>query len=128
MALSEAQKMLLEYLKSIQVGEEIAIACYFESLAQQKRDAFITKSKLDAKAISMPNVENMDFSFDENKNDKKNLNSKIPVIALTANVVVGAKEMYLNEGFDGYLTKPFEPEKVERLIMDLLPSELIESV
>ena len=54
------------------VGEEIAIACYFESLAQQKRDAFITKSKLDAKAISMPNVENMDFSFDENKNDKKN--------------------------------------------------------
>lgn len=75
----------------------------------------------------MPELDGVE-TFHRLRNDKKNLNSKIPVIALTANVVVGAKEMYLNEGFDGYLTKPFEPEKVERLIMDLLPSELIESV
>ena len=75
----------------------------------------------------MPEMDGVE-TFHRLRNDNKNSNSKIPVIALTANVVVGAKEMYLKEGFDGYLTKPFEPEKVEQLIMDLLPSELIESV
>ena len=29
-----------------------------------------------------------------------------PVVALTANAITGMKEMYLNEGFDEYLSKP----------------------
>lgn len=35
-------------------------------------------------------------------------NKETPVIILTANALVNAKEMYLNEGFNGYLTKPIE--------------------
>lgn len=48
-----------------------------------------------------------------------------PVIALTANAVTGAREMYLNEGFQNFLSKPVNPEKMERMIMELLPKEKV---
>ncbi len=37
-------------------------------------------------------------------------------IALTANAVTGAKESLLNEGFDGYLSKPIDSRKMEKLL------------
>ena len=48
-----------------------------------------------------------------------------PVIALTANAIAGAKEMYLSEGFHSFLSKPINPEKLEKLMLDLLPEEKI---
>ena len=48
-----------------------------------------------------------------------------PVIALTANAIQGAKEMYLNEGFDEFLSKPIQPEKLEKMIKKWLPKELL---
>lgn len=48
-----------------------------------------------------------------------------PVIALTANAITGAKEMYLAEGFNGFLPKPINPEKLEQLILKLLPRDLL---
>lgn len=49
----------------------------------------------------------------------------IPVIALTANAVVGAKQFYLDAGFEDYLTKPIEPEKLEDMLIKYLPKELV---
>ena len=48
-----------------------------------------------------------------------------PVIALTANAVTGAREMYIGEGFSDFLSKPVRPDKMERLIMELLPKDKI---
>ena len=48
-----------------------------------------------------------------------------PVVALTANAIQGAKEMYLKEGFDDFLSKPIQPEKLENMIVKLLPEELL---
>lgn len=48
-----------------------------------------------------------------------------PVVALTANAVSGAREMYLAEGFDGFLSKPVAPDKLEQMIVQLLPEEKI---
>lgn len=48
-----------------------------------------------------------------------------PVIALTANAVTGAREMYLSEGFENFLSKPVNPEKMEKMIMELLPEEKV---
>lgn len=48
-----------------------------------------------------------------------------PVIALTANAVAGAREMYLNEGFHDFLSKPVNPEKMEKMIMELLPEQKV---
>lgn len=52
----------------------------------------------------------------------------IPVICLTANVVSGAKEMFLEAGFDDYLSKPIETEMLEKTILEKLPAEFIRPV
>ncbi len=49
----------------------------------------------------------------------------VPCVALTANAVSGAREMYLNAGFTAYLSKPVDGEKLERLLKDMLPPEKV---
>ena len=44
-------------------------------------------------------------------------------IALTANAISGAREMYLDAGFADYVSKPVEGEKLEKLIKSYLPAE-----
>ena len=36
-----------------------------------------------------------------------------PVIALTADAVAGAEERYKEEGFDGYIAKPFNKDQIK---------------
>ena len=54
-----------------------------------------------------------------------NLSKEAPVIALTANAVGGARQMFLAEGFDGYLAKPVLWEELESMIKGLLPETLV---
>lgn len=49
-----------------------------------------------------------------------------PVIVLTANAVSGAKETYLSQGFDDFLSKPIVPDKLENMIVKMLPDRLLE--
>ena len=51
-----------------------------------------------------------------------------PIVCLTADAVVGAKEHYLAEGFSDYLTKPIDSFALEKLLMRHLPSEKVQSV
>ena len=39
-----------------------------------------------------------------------------PVVALTANAITGMREMYINEGFDEYLSKPISTSELNKLI------------
>jgi len=57
--------------------------------------------------------------------DSSSVCSSTPVIALTANAIAGAKEMYLSEGFHSFLSKPINPEKLEKLLLELLPEDKI---
>ena len=48
-----------------------------------------------------------------------------PVVALTANAIVGAKEKYLKEGFYAFLEKPIDSQKLENMLLELLDDSLI---
>ncbi len=43
------------------------------------------------------------------------------IVVLTANVVSGAKEMFLSEGFDGFISKPINIADFERVMLGVLP-------
>ena len=51
--------------------------------------------------------------------------TSVPVIALTANAIVGAKEEYINAGFSDYLSKPIEGMELEKMLMKYLPQDKI---
>ena len=50
----------------------------------------------------------------------------VPVICLTADAVVGAREKYLAEGFSEYITKPVDSYALERMLQKFIPDDKIE--
>lgn len=50
---------------------------------------------------------------------------KVPVIALTANVVDGVMEEYRKAGMDSCLFKPFSLEQIEKKLVEFLPEEKV---
>ncbi len=59
------------------------------------------------------------------KETEDNASKEAVLIVLTANAIVGAKEMFLENGFDDYISKPIDGEKLENMLEKYLPSELI---
>ena len=65
-------------------------------------------------------------TLNELKKEKDNPNFDTACICLTANAISGARDEYISAGFDDYLTKPIDPDKLESMLMEMLPNELIE--
>ena len=64
-------------------------------------------------------------TLQEIKADTGNPNIDTPMICLTANAISGAREKYMEAGFDDYLTKPIDPDKLEEMMLEFLPPEMI---
>ncbi|MCQ2494125.1 MAG: ATP-binding protein [Lachnospiraceae bacterium] len=75
----------------------------------------------------MPEMDGIDVMNVLN-NDKTHPNQSTPIIMLTANAVIGAKEEYLEIGFADYLSKPVHPAELESMIIKHLPPDMIELI
>lgn len=62
------------------------------------------------------------------KGMRGNQSANVPVIALTANAVSGAREMYLQEGFSDYISKPIDGRRLEEMLEKYLPEDKIHKV
>ena len=49
----------------------------------------------------------------------------VPVVALTANAVSGARELFFKEGFQDFVSKPIEMSHMEVVLKRWLPDEII---
>ncbi|HAL01896.1 MAG TPA: hypothetical protein DCP07_00910 [Lachnospiraceae bacterium] len=73
----------------------------------------------------MPGIDGMEV-FDRHKKNNSSPNKNTPIIVLTANAIAGMKEEYLGYGFDDYLSKPVEENKLFLTLKKYLPQEKID--
>lgn len=59
------------------------------------------------------------------RNDEASLNRETKAVVLTANAVAGSRQMYIDKGFDDYLTKPLDSKLLEQTVMRMLPEEKV---
>ena len=67
-------------------------------------------------------------AFHKIRETENGASKDVPVICLTADAIIGAKERYLSEGFSDYLTKPIDNFALENMLMKYLPEEKVELV
>jgi CheY-like chemotaxis protein len=59
----------------------------------------------------------------EQQKENQNPRGQIPIIALTANAVVGMREMFIENGFNDFLSKPIDVSKLDEMLERWIPGE-----
>ncbi len=72
----------------------------------------------------MPGMDGTE-TFHRIKEDKDSPNADTPIIVLTANAISGARDNFLKVGFDDYLSKPVESDKLEEALIRFLPKDKV---
>ncbi len=136
--ISYRQKFTAKDANVLVIDDNLMNLMVFKSLLKQTKIRVDTASSGD-EGISLSDDKKYDvIFFDHMMPDKDgietlhelkalsdNPNVSTPAICLTANAISGAREDYLNEGFDDYMTKPIDPEKLEDMLRAYLPPEKI---
>lgn len=107
-------------LKRTQIHVDTAISGY-ECLEMAKSTVY-DAIFLDHRMPGMDGIE----TLAELKKLTDSLNTDTPVIALTANAVAGARELYRQAGFDDYMTKPIDTRRLEECLLSFLPAEKVQ--
>ncbi len=103
----------------LQIDTAISGMSALKKLSENKYDVVF----LDQMMPSLDGIQTLKMA----QNMPENQSKKAPTIALTANAISGAKEMFLREGFTDYLSKPIEPKSLEEMLIQYLPPEKINS-
>ena len=104
-------------LKATQIQVDTAMSgmSALKKMARNKYDVVF----LDQMMPSLDGIQTLKLA----KEMKENKSQDVPMIALTANAISGAKEMFLKEGFTDYLSKPIDAKALEETLMKYLPVE-----
>jgi signal transduction histidine kinase/CheY-like chemotaxis protein/HPt (histidine-containing phosphotransfer) domain-containing protein len=62
-------------------------------------------------------------SWEKEQQKKDLVRHQIPIIALTANAVVGMREIFIQNGFDDFLAKPIDVSKLDEVLNRWIPEE-----
>ncbi len=62
------------------------------------------------------------------REDMSNPNQNTVVIALTANAIAGCREEYLAYGFNDYIAKPIEAQKLDEMLIQHLPEKIVNHI
>ena len=113
------RKMTISLLKSSGIMIDEAAGGYecLDKVAEKHYDLILLDHM-------MPDLDGVE-TLHRMKDMPDNKCADTPVVILTANAVIGAKESYLKEGFMDYLSKPVRSDKLEAMIMKYLPDELL---
>ena len=107
--------VIRELLKNIQAKVESARSG--EECIRKQHEKKYDIIFLDYRMPGMDGIE----TLAEIKKDIESPNRDTPVIVLTANAISGARENFLREGFDDYLSKPIESDRLEDTLIRYLP-------
>lgn len=99
-------------VKCVQSGQEC-----LESLQQEEYDIVLLDHLMPGMdgIETLSRIRQMGKTYDD-----------LPVIALTANVMYGARERYVNMGFHDFIEKPIAVSKLEETLGRYLQAEVIE--
>jgi len=65
----------------------------------------------------------LSFAFGKTRSYNGNSPGQIPIVALTANAVVGMKEMFIEKGFNDFLSKPIDVSKLDEILDRWMPKD-----
>ena len=124
----------LTYLKILLVDDNPLNLKVTARMLQRFKATDITKVESGFECLEITEKESYDLIFLDDmmpkmtgvetlKRLRERPDFKTPVIALTANAIVGMKERYLKAGFDDYLAKPLEKEELVKVLNNVLNGE-----
>ncbi len=102
-----AEKVLSDWKWKVELAEN-----GFTALEKVKQNGF----DIVLMDIQLPGMD----GYETTRRIRKEFQSPIPIIAMTAHALVGEKEKCLEAGMDGYISKPFEPENLYMKILTVM--------
>ncbi|MBU1001618.1 MAG: PAS domain S-box protein [Proteobacteria bacterium] len=70
--------------------------------------------------ISMPEMDGLEATRQIREGGSDGLNTKVPIVAMTAHAMKGDRERFMAAGMDGYLPKPMERDDLTTVILRVL--------
>ncbi|MDR2617903.1 MAG: response regulator [Treponema sp.] len=70
----------------------------------------------------MPGMDGIEATAAIRSWEKSQNKSEMPIVALTANAISGMKEMFLEQGFNDYVSKPIEIAKLDEIMSQWIPA------
>ncbi len=103
--------------------DRVGYKVHAEQLAEQGVNAALNERyDLILMDIQLPDISGNEAM----KKIREKAEENIPIIALTAYAMKGDEQRFLQEGFDGYISKPIDIKKMQRKIEELLKSKQVE--